>query len=39
MILYVYNKAPIWWTAKEWNMTEEERENLGIKLIKLEFND
>lgn len=39
MIIHVYNKAPIWWTPEEWKMSEEERKKVGIKLIKLKFND
>ena len=29
----------MWWTAEEWAMSEKDQENIGIKLIKLEFND
>ena len=35
MIIYVYNKAPMWWTPEEWNMSIKEREKIGIKLIKV----
>ena len=38
MILYVYNKAPMWWTAEEWAMTEKDRESIGIKLIEININ-
>lgn len=33
--MYVYIKAPMWWTPEEWRMTTEEREKVGIKLIKI----
>lgn len=29
----------MWWTAEEWAMSEKDRESIGIKLIKLEFDD
>ena len=38
MGLDVYTKAPVWWTEEEWNMTSEEREKVGIKLIDIEYN-
>lgn len=38
MKIKVYTKAPIWWTEEEWNMTSEEREKVGIKLIDIEYN-
>lgn len=36
-MIYVYNKAPMWWTTEEWEMSEEEREKVGIKLSKIEI--
>lgn len=38
MKIKVYTKAPIWWTEEEWNMTSEEREKVGIKMIDIEYN-
>ena len=38
MKIKVYTKAPIWWTVEEWNISEEEREKVGIKLIDIEYN-
>ena len=38
MKIKVYTKAPVWWTEEEWNMTSEEREKVGIKLIDIEYN-
>lgn len=38
MKIKVYTKAPIWWTPEEWEMSEEEREKIGIKLIDIEYN-
>ena len=38
MKIKVYTKAPVWWTKEEWNMTSEEREKVGIKLIDIEYN-
>ena len=38
MKLKVYTKAPIWWTPEEWEMSEEEREKVGIKLVDIEYN-
>ena len=38
MKIKVYTKAPIWWTEEEWNMSFEEREKRGIKLIEIEYN-
>lgn len=38
MKIKVYTKAPIWWTPEEWEMSEEEREKVGIKLIDIEYN-
>lgn len=37
MIIYFYSKAPMWWTPKEWKMSEKEREKAGIKLMKIEI--
>jgi hypothetical protein len=37
MIIYVYNKAPMWWTSEEWKMSEKEREKIGIKLIRIKY--
>ena len=34
----VYTKAPIWWTSKDWKMSSQEREKVGIKLIEIEYN-
>lgn len=28
----------MWWTSEEWDMTSEEREKVGIKLIDIEYN-
>lgn len=36
-MIYVYNKAPMWWTTEEREMSEEEREKVGIKLSKIEI--
>lgn len=36
MKYWCYSKAPIWWTEEEWEMTPEEREKAGIKIIKFE---
>lgn len=38
MKIKVYTKAPIWWIPEEWEMSEEEREKVGIKLIDIEYN-
>ena len=38
MKIKVYTKAPMWWTSEEWEMSEEEREEIGIKLIDIEYN-
>ena len=38
MKIKVYTKAPVWWIEEEWNMTSEEREKVGIKLINIEYN-
>ena len=38
MKIKVYTKAPVRWTEEEWNMTSEEREKVGIKLIDIEYN-
>ena len=38
MKIKVYTKAPAWWTEEEWDMTSEEREKVGIKLIDIEYN-
>ena len=38
MKIKVYTKAPMWWTPEEWEMSEEEREKVGIKLIDIEYN-
>ena len=38
MKIKVYTKSPMWWTSKEWKMSEEEREKIGIKLIDIEYN-
>ena len=38
MKIKVYTKAPIWWISEEWEMSEEEREKIGIKLIDIEYN-
>ena len=38
MKIKVYTKAPMWWTSEEWEMSEEEREKVGIKLIDIEYN-
>ena len=37
MIIYVYTKAPMWWIPEEWEMSEKEREKVGIRLIKIEI--
>lgn len=29
----------MWWTVEEWAMSEKDRESIGIKLIKVKFND
>lgn len=34
----VYTKAPMWWTSKDWEMSSQEREKVGIKLIEIEYN-
>lgn len=28
----------MWWTAEEWDMSEKDRENIGIKLIEININ-
>lgn len=28
----------MWWTLEEWEMSEKEREKIGIKLIDIEYN-
>ena len=38
MKIKIYTKAPMWWSYEEWNMTSEEREKRGIKLIDIEYN-
>lgn len=38
MKIKVYTKAPMWWTSEEWEMSKEEREKIGIKLIDIEYN-
>ena len=38
MEIKLYTKAPIWWTSEEWEMSLEEREKIGIKLIDIEYN-
>lgn len=37
MIIYVYTKAPMWWTPEKWEMSEKEREKVGIRLIKIKI--
>lgn len=38
MKIKVYTKSPVWWTEEERNMTSEQREKVGIKLIDIEYN-
>jgi len=38
MKIKVYTKAPVWWSKEEWDMTSEEREKVGIKLVDIEYN-
>lgn len=38
MKIKIYTKATMWWTSEEWEMSEEEREKVGIKLIDIEYN-
>lgn len=38
MKIKVYTKAPAFWTYEEWEMTSQEREKVGIKLIEVEYN-
>lgn len=28
----------MWWTTKEWAMSEKDRESIGIKLIEININ-
>ena len=35
MEIELYTKAPIFWTIKELLMTPKEREQVGIKLVKI----
>lgn len=37
MEILLYTKAPCLWTLEEWKMTDEEREAMGIKLVKVEL--
>ena len=39
MVLYVYTKAPVWWTPEEWEMSPKEKEKIGIKLVKIKINE
>jgi hypothetical protein len=39
MLIKVFTKAPMWWTSEEWNITSEEREKVGIKLVDIEINE
>lgn len=36
MRVWIFTKAPAWWTPEEWEMTPEEREKIGIKPIVIE---
>jgi len=39
MIIPVYTRAPVWWTPEEWEMSPEDREKVGIRLVKIKIND
>lgn len=38
MKIKIFTKAPAWWTPEEWEMSPEQREKSGIKLVEIEYN-